>query len=100
MITLPFALLLAAADTLPVPAPDPLMLPVANVTVDEKAKEIMIDLPGIPLEAHTGHHGGGGGSRPSSGSCSPSTRRSTASGSRSATRRGTGFPTASCITST
>jgi len=64
MITLAFTLLLAAADTLSQPAPDPLTLPVAKVTVDEKAKEIMIDLPGIPLEAHTGHHGGGGGFPP------------------------------------
>lgn len=64
MIALPLALLLAAADTLAKPTPDPMALPAAKVTVDESAKEIMIDLPGIPLEAHTGHHGGGGGYPP------------------------------------
>ena len=64
MISLPLALLLAVADTLAPPTPDPLALPVAKVTVDQKTKEILIDLPGIPLEAHTGHHGGGGGFPP------------------------------------
>jgi hypothetical protein len=64
MIVLPFALMLAAADTLALPPADPAGLPVARVTVDTKTKEIRVDLPGIPLPAHTGHHGGGGGYPP------------------------------------
>lgn len=45
-------------------APDPAALPPARVSVDEKLREIVIELPGIPLPAHTGHHGGGGGYPP------------------------------------
>jgi hypothetical protein len=41
-------------------APDPSTLPAAAVTVDERRREIVIDLPPIPLPAHTGHHGDGG----------------------------------------
>lgn len=50
-----------AVDTV---APDPAMLPAAAVSVNEKTREIVIELPGIPLPAHTGHHGGGGGYPP------------------------------------
>lgn len=51
----------APADTL---APNPGALPPARVSFDEKQREIVIELPGIPLPAHTGHHGGGGGYPP------------------------------------
>ncbi|HEX9894406.1 MAG TPA: hypothetical protein VGA78_10810 [Gemmatimonadales bacterium] len=53
--------LLAPADTL---SPDLASLPPAKVSVNEKVREIVIELPGIPLPAHTGHHGGGGGYPP------------------------------------
>lgn len=46
------------ADTLP--RPDLALLPAAPVTVDEKNRELIIDLPGIPLPPHTGHGGEGG----------------------------------------
>jgi hypothetical protein len=62
------SLLLALAgsqDTLPaLTKPDPALLPTAKVQVDEKKKEIIVDLPGIPLPMHTGHHDGGGGYPP------------------------------------
>ncbi len=55
------ALLAAPGDTL---APDPATLPAARVRLNAAASEIIIELPGIPLPAHTGHHGGGGGYPP------------------------------------
>ena len=44
--------------------PDVAALPEATVRVDEKARELIIDLPAIPLPAHTGHHGAGTGGFP------------------------------------
>lgn len=55
------AILVAPGDTL---APDPATLPAARVRLNPAASEIIIELPGIPLPAHTGHHGGGGGYPP------------------------------------
>ena len=55
----------ATPDTTPVLAtPDPTLLPIAQVVLDEKKKEIQVDLPGIPVPMHMGHHGGGGGLPP------------------------------------
>jgi hypothetical protein len=55
----------AAPDTTPVLlTPDPALLAVAKVALDEKRQEIQVDLPGIPVPMHTGHHGGGGGLPP------------------------------------
>lgn len=56
--------LAGAADSMPLRAPDPALLAPATVNVDTRRKEILVDLPGIPLPAHTGHHGGGGGFPP------------------------------------
>lgn len=64
MLALAVTLAVAVADTLQPPPADPAALPLATVRVDERAKEVLIDLPGIPLPAHTGHHGGGGGFPP------------------------------------
>lgn len=62
---LPFLLTLATvSDTMPLMTPDPTLLAPATVRVDASKKEILIDLPGIPLPSHTGHHGGGGGFPP------------------------------------
>lgn len=61
------SLLLALAgvpDTMPLMTPDPALLATATVKMDNSRKEILVDLPGIPLPAHTGHHGGGGGFPP------------------------------------
>ena len=55
------ALATAPGDTL---APNPATLPSARVSLNAAASEITIELPGIPLPAHTGHHGGGGGYPP------------------------------------
>ena len=62
---LPFLVTLATVpDTMPLMTPDPTLLAPATVRVDASKKEILIDLPGIPLPSHTGHHGGGGGFPP------------------------------------
>ena len=55
------ALVASPGDTL---APNPSSLPAARVTLNAAASEIIIELPGIPLPPHTGHHGGGGGYPP------------------------------------
>jgi len=60
-VLLTLALLVAQGDTV---APDPASLPPARVSVNAATSEIIIELPGIPLPAHTGHHGGGGGYPP------------------------------------
>ena len=55
------ALAASAGDTL---TPNPATLPAARVILNAAASEIIIELPGIPLPPHTGHHGGGGGYPP------------------------------------
>jgi hypothetical protein len=62
---LSFLLTLAAVpDTMPLMTPDPSLLSPAIVQVAASKQEILVDLPGIPLPSHTGHHGGGGGFPP------------------------------------
>jgi hypothetical protein len=56
MIATPLLALLAAGAQLP----DLGTLPTAAVTVNEGAREIVVELPPIDLPAHAGHHGGGG----------------------------------------
>ena len=64
ILALVLALAASPDTTLILTTPDPTLLPVAKVAWDEKKKEIQVDLPGIPLPMHTGHHGGGGGLPP------------------------------------
>lgn len=61
MITTTLGLLAALATA---QTPDLGLLAEAKVAVNPETKEITIDLPAIPLPAHTGHHGGGGGLPP------------------------------------
>ncbi len=53
-------LILAALPQDTLRSPDPATLPPAVVTVRPDTREIVVDLPGIALPAHTGHGGGGG----------------------------------------
>lgn len=59
-----FAPALLGAPAVDTVLPNPSSLPAAGVTLDPGRREIVFELPGIPLPPHTGHHGGGGGFPP------------------------------------